>query len=86
MIKKIIYGLLWIIILFLTLFTFDLTNFDTKYHNRGILSIDVKNLNSIYSKKFSNYFLGGTIITIMVIIITIIGITKLSKVNLFKNL
>ena len=55
MIKKIIYGLLWIIILFLTLFTFDLTNFDTKYHNRGILSIDVKNLNSIYSKKFSNY-------------------------------
>ena len=54
-IKNLIYLLLWIIILFLTLFTFDLTNFDTKYHNRGILSIDVKNLNSIYSKKFSNY-------------------------------
>ena len=54
-IKNLIYLLLWIIILFLTLFTFDLTNFDTKYHNRGILSIDVKNLNSIYSKKLSNY-------------------------------
>jgi len=54
-IKIIKYFSIWFFIILLTLFTIDLTDFDTKYHNRGIINIDVKNLNSIHSMKLSNY-------------------------------
>ena len=54
--KKIIITFLFSLVCIISLFfLFDLTNFDTKYVNRGIFEIDRKNLNSKYSKKFFNY-------------------------------
>ena len=55
MIKKIKYFFLSIIVFIFILFLIDLTNIDTKYVNRSFIDIDVKNLNSKYSKKTSNY-------------------------------
>ena len=55
MIKKIKYFFLSIIAFIFILFLVDLTNIDTKYVNRSFIDIDVKNLNSKYSKKTSNY-------------------------------
>ena len=55
MIKKKKYFFLSIIVFIFILFLIDLTNIDTKYVNRSFIDIDVKNLNSKYSKKTSNY-------------------------------
>ena len=53
--KKIFYFLSSIILIPFLLLTIDYTDIDTKYVNRSIIEIDRKNLNSIYTKKLSNF-------------------------------
>lgn len=53
--NKIKYLFFLILSILLLFFLIDLSDFDTKYINRAALNMDVKNLNSKYSKKFTNY-------------------------------
>ena len=55
MIKKIKYFFVSIFFFVLVFLFIDLTNFDTKYINRSAINIDIKNLDSKYSKKIFNY-------------------------------
>lgn len=56
MLKKILYFICSILFLFLLVLTYDLTNFDSKFVNRSTIHIDVKNLNSKYTKRLFTRF------------------------------
>ena len=51
MLKKILYFIYSTLLLIVFFIIFDLTNFDNKYLNRNTIHIDVKNLNSKYTKQ-----------------------------------